>query len=256
MEQSKDLQRMIKETVSIAIATSMKIHTESMEKKLSENLEAFTARLDTISAKIESIEKAQLFSKNKINTVEGYVNEIWKENAAIKKEHEELLKKIKESQRKVEIAQMKTDELEQYGRKAMLEINGFPRSAQEDPWKILDLAKKLDVALAEDNIEACHRISTNDKAGFIVELSSRKKRDELLNARKKLASISIADFGFKGEGKIFINESLTAKRKALIRELKSKKEEYHFKYVWSKKGTIFIRRDENSRAIRIMLSVT
>ena len=252
MEQSKDLERMIKETVSIAIAASMKIHTESMEKKLSENLEAFTARLDTISAKIESIEKAQLFSMNKVNAVEGYVNEIWKENAAIKKEHEEVLKKIKESQRKVEIVQMKTNELKQYGRKAMLEINGFPRSAQEDPWKItLDLAKKLDVALAEDNIEACHRISTNDKAGFIVKVSSRKKRDELLNAGKTLASISIADFGFKGEGKIFINESLTAKRKALIWELKSKKEEYHFKYVWSKKGTMFIRRDEYSRAIRI-----
>eukprot|EP00794_Sanderia_malayensis_P021306 gene21306-biopygen16342 len=134
----------------------------------------------------------------------------------------------------------------------MLEINGFPRSAEEDPCKItLDLAQKLGIALSEDNIEACHRISTNDKAGFIVEFSSRKKRDELLIARKKLANISIKDFGYKSEGKIFINESLTAKRKALIRELKSSKEQYRFKYVWSKKGTIFIRKDENSRAIRI-----
>ena len=45
--------------------------------------------------------------------------------------------------------------------------------------------------------------------------------------------------------------TLTAKRKLLIRELKSKKEELNFKYVWSKKRTIFIRRDENSRVIRI-----
>ena len=177
---------------------------------------------------------------------------LWKENEAINEEHEELLKKIKESQRKVEVAQTKTDDLEQYGRKAMLEINGFPRSAQEDPWKItLDLAKKLDVALSEDNIKACHRISTNDKAGFIIELSSRKKRDDLLYARKTLASISIADFGVTGEGNSFSNESQTAKRKALIRELKSKREEYHFTFVWSKKGTIFIHRDENSRAICI-----
>ena len=193
-----------------------------------------------------------MFSKNKINAVEGYVNEIWKENAAINEEHEVLLKKIKESQRKVEVAQTKTDDLEQYGRKAMLEINGFPRSAQEDPWKItLDLAMKLDVALSEDNIKACHRILTNDKAGFIIELSSRKKRDDLLYARKTLASISIADIGVTGEGNSFSNESLTAKRKALIRELKSKREEYHFTFVWSKKGTIFIRRDENSCAICI-----
>ncbi len=42
----------------------------------------------------------------------------------------------------------------------MLEINGFPRMENEDPWKIvLALAEKLKVALTEDNIEACIRIS-------------------------------------------------------------------------------------------------
>ena len=129
--------------------------------------------------------------------------------------------------------------------------------AEEDPWKItLDLANNLYVALSEDNIEACHRISTNEKAGFIVEFSFRKKRDELLNARKKLASISIRDFGFKGEGKIFINENLTAKRKALIRGLKFKREEYRFKYVWSNKGTIFIHRVKIVALFVSILSLT
>ncbi len=105
--------------------------------------------------------------------------------------------------------------------------------------------------IIEDEIKACHRISANEKAGIIVEFLSRKKRDELLYARKKLVNVSVKNFGFESEGKIFINESLTGKRKALIRELKSKKDEYDFKYVWSKKGLVFIRKNENSSAIRI-----
>ncbi len=256
MELSKDLERIIKESVSTAIASQMKIHSDAVEKKISDRLELFTNRLDKIDEKIDKMEKKQATVNNKIDSLDGYINNIWKENAEIKKENEEILKRAKESQRKAEVAQAKIDDLEQYGRKAMIEVNGFPRLDEEDPWKLtLDLAEKLNVSVSENEIEACHRISGNEKAGIIVEFASRRKRDEFLVAKKKLSGISTKDFGFevskKGEGRIFINESLTAKRKMLIRDLKSKKEEFNFKYVWSKKGTIFIRRDENSRAIRI-----
>ena len=63
--------------------------------------------------------------------------------------------------------------------------------------------------------------------------------------------MSIKDLGFqsKSPGNSFINKSLTAKRKALIKTLKEKKEERKFKLVWSRKGTVFIRRDENSHPI-------
>eukprot|EP00794_Sanderia_malayensis_P005753 gene5753-biopygen4667 len=111
----------------------MKIHSAAIEKNLSEKLEVVTARLDTIHKKMEKIETIQVSANNKINSLDANIDNIWKENAAIKKEHEELLKKLKESQSKAEIAQKKTDDLEQYGRKTMLEINGFPRSAEEDP---------------------------------------------------------------------------------------------------------------------------
>ena len=252
MEQNKDLKVIIQEAVAKAIANQMKIHSEAVEKKLDEKLEIFTTRLEKINEKIEKIEKDQVVVHNKLNNIDGYINNLWKENKEMKRENEELLKKVKEGNRKVEVTQDKLDDLEQYGRKTMLEINGFPRMENEDPWKIvLALAEKLEVALTEDNIEACHRISGNEKAGLIVEFASRKKRDEMIYYRKKLANISIKDFGYEGDNRIYVNESLTPKRKSLIRELKAKKDEYNFKYVWSKKGIIFIRRDENSRALRI-----
>jgi len=172
----------------------------------------------------------------------------------IKKEHETLVKQAKDTQRKHEVAQQKLDDLEQYGRKSMLEMNGFARVAKEDLIQLtLALAEKIEVPLCKDELEACHRLSANEKAGIIVEFASRKKRDQFLEKRKLSKNVSIKDLGFqsKSPGKIVINESLTAKRKALIKELKEKKGERNFKFVWSRKGTVFIRRDENSRPICI-----
>eukprot|EP00794_Sanderia_malayensis_P013391 gene13391-biopygen10696 len=178
---------MIQDSISRAIASQMKLHSDAIEKKLSNSLDIFTSRLDKISERIDKMDKTQGIFHSKLNSHDGYIDNIRKENAEIKKAHEELLKKVNEGKKKVKVAQAKVDDLEQYGRKAMLEINGFPRLAVEDPCKItLDLAKKLDVLLTKENIEACHRILMNEKAGIIVEFASRKKRDELLNVRRKL----------------------------------------------------------------------
>ncbi len=255
MEMSKDLQRLIAETVAKSIELSMKVHSEALEgleKKISENLDAFSTRLNNIEGKISVLEKSQDVFKNSVNSIDGYVNNIWKENAQLKKEHETLVKQAKENMKKVEVAQNRLDDLEQYGRKAMIEINGFPRKAEEDPLGlILSLADKLKVDLKQEDVEACHRLSRNENAGIIVEFSSRVKRDEVLASRKSLRNVTLKDFGFDSNGKVYINESLTSKRKALIRELKLVKNSYNFKFIWSRKGIIFIRRDENSRPIRI-----
>ena len=131
MELSKDVENAITDAVAKAIACQMKLHSDIAEKKISENLDVFTARLDKINDKMERTEKTQAVVNNKLNIMDGFINNVWKENAGIRKEHEELLKKVKESQRKMEVAENKADDLEQYGRKTMLDINGFRRLADK-----------------------------------------------------------------------------------------------------------------------------
>eukprot|EP00794_Sanderia_malayensis_P016351 gene16351-biopygen12046 len=133
--------------------------------------------------------------ENKISTIDRHIDNLTTENKEMRKENEALQKQAKESQRKVEVAQQKIDDLEQYGCKTMIEINGFPRSNQENPVSLtLKLAEKIDVPVCEEEIEACHCISANEKAGIIVEFSSRKKRDQFLEAKKKLREITVKDF--------------------------------------------------------------
>ena len=102
MELSKDVENAITEAVAKAITCQMKLHSDIVEQKLSENLDVFTARLDKINDKMEKIEKTQAVVNNKLDTMDGFINNVWKENKGIRKEHEELLKKVKESQRKIE----------------------------------------------------------------------------------------------------------------------------------------------------------
>ena len=239
MEQVKDLKKIIQEAVAVAIATEMRNHSETLEKKIDDAFQVFNSRLMEMDVKIKNIIENISKSDKKLNSLDVKISILEKENKEIKKEHEILVKQAKDSGRKVEAAQQKIDDLEQYGRKTMIEINGFPRSADENVLDLtLGLAEKLQIPLCAAEIEACHRISSNDKAGIIVEFGSRKKRDEFLGAKKKLRDITIKNFGYQTSkpGKLYINESLTAKRKSLLREVKIKKDEYGFKFVWSKRG--------------------
>eukprot|EP00794_Sanderia_malayensis_P015521 gene15521-biopygen11980 len=105
---------------------------------------------------------------------------------------------MKKNEEELRRANQTIDDLEQYGRKTMLEISGFPRQEKESAiGLVLKLAEHLDVDLNETGIEACHRISPKADAAIIVEFSSRRKRDEFFRAKKKMKNVTIVDFGFE-----------------------------------------------------------
>ncbi len=59
MKLSKGTVRMIQDSISRAIASQMKIHSEAIEKKLADSLEIFTSRLDIMNDEIDKMEKTQ-----------------------------------------------------------------------------------------------------------------------------------------------------------------------------------------------------
>ncbi len=70
------------------------------------------------------------------------------------------------------MAPQRIDDLKQYGRKIIVELNGFLRIVNENPFDLmLELAKPNDVPLCPDEIEACHRLSMNERAEIIFEFA-------------------------------------------------------------------------------------
>eukprot|EP00794_Sanderia_malayensis_P001112 gene1112-463_t len=83
----------------------------------------------------------------------------------------------------------------------------------------------LGVECGREPIKACHRISPKKDSAIICKFKSRTTRDLLMAKKKDLHGVTGDSLGLKNlPAKIFINESLTRKKKLfrLVREKKKK----------------------------------
>ena len=140
----------------------------------------------------------------------------------------------------------------------MLEVSGIPRSDEEDQdtveKTVITISRHLGVDISVDDIDAAHRLSKNPQANIIVKFRSRKIRDAIFSARSKLKGTTTKNLDIATErapSRIFINESLTPRRKELMYKARLMKKEGHFKFLWSRNGTIWLRVKENSQAVSI-----
>ena len=235
-------------------AFKLDIDTSIAEIKVSiEN--AFATRFTAVDKKLADIEKAQQFQSDQYETFRKQIGYVLKSNTDLKAENELLNNKIKDLERKNERQAKSIDDLEQYGRREMIEIFGIPKLQHENCEEIIvKLADKINVHLERSEIEACHRISAKEDAAIIVKLESRKLRERMMarEAKQILRNIKASDIGFEEvSNKIFINESLTKRNKNLLRLAKIKKRDLNFKFVWTKNGSILMRKNESARIIKI-----
>ena len=78
-------------------------------------------------------------------------------------------------------------------------------------------------------------------------------------SKTKAKKLRTTDLGFAlqsdstnpNQGKIYINESLTSRIKNLLRLTKIKKQEMNFKFIWTRNGSIFLRKDEKAPVFQV-----
>ena len=168
-------------------------------------------------------------------------------------------KKVKDLESSLEISKKEINDLEQYGRRTMVTVSGIPRAKDENTNNlILNLASKLDVELTEQDIDISHRTSNNANATIIVKFENRKKRNlfyfEGRKALKDKKTTSL-DLGLSEDNDLYINESLTAINGELYSTARKKLlKEKRFKYIWTRNGKIFGKRDdlEKTKVVTIM----
>eukprot|EP00794_Sanderia_malayensis_P001497 gene1497-biopygen1240 len=160
----------------------LKKHTEIIEKKVEQAM----TKIEGVCQKLNEVEKTQEDLKKKQALNKQHIDGLLKESLIKEKENEAIVKKMKKNEEELRRANQTIDDLEQYGRKTMLEISGFPRQEKESAiGLVLKLAEHLDVDLNETGIEACHRISPKADAAIIVEFSSRRKETSSSEQRRK-----------------------------------------------------------------------
>lgn len=157
------------------------------------------------------------------------INELRCENLKLQKQNSELDRRISQ-------IEMDNDAAEQYSRRNCLRIRGIPESVSEDTdTVVLDVAKKLNVTMALEEIDRSHRVGAPTKRNrdIIVKFATYRTRQRLYSQRKALRDM-------ERMGNVFVNEDLTRKRSEILfyarRFVKGKK----LKSAYSSDGKIFV----------------
>ena len=181
-----------------------------------------------------------------------------KRNTALEDKNTNLTKQITELHDQVKSLRQEHNNLEQYGRCETIKIGGIPKEKDEDAVDlVLKVGQALGISVGETDIEACHRISLRGDAAIICRFASRKMKINFLsNGKKQMAKpIQRKDLGFKSNKEmkvdVFINESLTVRNKLLLKQARDRKKEIGWKYVWTRNGTIYARKEKDIDFVRI-----
>ena len=217
-------------------------------------------KIASLNDQLEELKNSQSFICRKHDDLAGDYSEILLTNKQQKQDIKQLTKPADITQKQNDEDHLKIDEVEQYDCRQNLELKDVPMTKNEDVMKItLDLIRKLDVDIEEEDISITHRLpqkrrldrtrankATNHPT-IILRLVSRLKRNEIYANRFKAKDIE--GFPVDGMEKVFINENLTKRRKRLFWNTKQKANELGYKFFCTHNGQIYARKDEESEKI-------
>ena len=156
------------------------------------------------------------------------------------------------------------NEIEQYSRRECVEISGLPVEVEENTTDLaIKVASLMDLDLDERDISVSHRLSqrrTSDGATsrevdhalrfpkVIVKFVRRETKELFYQGRKCLKNKNTRDIGLSriSDNKIYVSESLSPRNRELFKDSLKFKRDYHFNYIWTQTGRIFLRKDRYS----------
>lgn len=215
------------------------------------------SNIKSLNTKYESFMDSVNFCSDKISDFEVIVNKLSDKIATIEK----LTKENNDLKITVKNLTSRLDIVEQQLRVNNVEIQGVPEKNNEN---IIDLVKfigeKIEYSLDCSDIDSAYRgtVPQNSKKikPIIIKFSNKHKRDSFLSASKLARSKSQNNGGIILENigqNIYINEHLTIHSKILLYKTKEMAKNSSYKYVWVRNGTIFTRKDDKSKILRISL---
>ena len=169
----------------------------------------------------------------------------------------QLQDELKKRDNRIEELEDVVHEFQQHYRSTYLEVHNLEERKDEKEEDLraitIKIGRTLGIEVKNEEIEAIHRIPTKNTTKpkpIIIQWSSRKQRNNVLAGRKNVITQNQI-YGDGSKGRIYINESLTKFNKELLFEAKKKAQEKKFRFVWSREGKIFVRKEEKSKVIQI-----
>ena len=192
-----------------------------------------------------SLEGRQDFLSKCYEEQDKNIEEIKNSNSRLRKENDILWNKVNLLTKGLVEEQLKRNNLEQYGRREMIEISGISHEQNEDCIELAHQVCKLAaVDIKKKKIEIAHRIKNGD---IIVKFTDRLTRDQLYVNRVNLKNKSIKDIGFHIETSIYLNESLSFGTKGLLYEVRKKCNTLGYKKIITDNEIIKVKLDNDTK---------
>lgn len=227
---------------------------EQNSEKLDEFVAEFKSlnkKIDANNDKITSLERELKEKDTKIERLEDRIKKLEKRSCTNAGENKGTHDQTVEN---VNSLQGELVRLQQYSRKNNFEIQNVPMQNDEDTEDlVLKIANRFEVDLSRHSIEAAHRLPKvrNKHPPIIVQVSSRKLKEEFLQNRKKIVTQDSVTGNGSGE-LIYVKENLCK----FFRDLesssrKSLKIERGWKHVWYRNYAIMARETDTSPMFKI-----
>lgn len=208
-------------------------YLEFCEKIAEKILSKVIDQMEKCFDKKNSVLEAEIFSMSK--KIDGLLSE----NSGLKKELADLKSKNATLSASLLDCEKKIDKIEQRELANCVNFNGqFDLPDEPNKAKIVSFIKTVlpPVDLKESNISDFSVHKSNGKANLKVKLDSLSTKVAILKAKK---TCSLRNF--------FISESLTQKQYLLLQEAKRLVKLSHLHSSWSRNGSIFAKKREDSK---------
>ena len=154
--------------------------------------------------------------------------------------------------------QSKVSDLEQYGRRNMVEINNIPFTTDENLESVITYIVKKGMKLDHFNykqyVDVAHRHNSKlPIPPIILMFNSLSMREKFYQSRKQLKNIKLRDINpnYEGNNAMFINGSLAIKNAVLFRKVRQSCKANNSKFFWTFNGKIMGRKAMNTATIII-----
>jgi len=223
----------------------------STDKRMGPVLKAILAEMESkIMKKLSTIEDSQNFVCRQYDDLKTRIEEI----AKLQETVGVLEKKVQEKDAIIVDLTVRLAKVEQYSRRAQLEIREVTEQKNENVEEIvIKVASELGVKLQPSDIEAAHRLPAKEgrTKPIIVQFSSRKTRDQVFGKRRT-ADITNNDINGLGTQKIFIGESLSPYFRDLLIKAKQAGLRANWAWVWFSRGSVLAKKTDKGKTVPIL----
>lgn len=246
---------------SVSVASSKSTAATAITKEfLIKTLEAFKSEvfdeLQKHGQEFSDFRTSLEFFSETVDKSNGLMEELKNTCRRMQKEIEEVKEENKILKKSVAALEQRMRNSEQYSRLSNIEISGVPETRGENMEELLgDIAKAVNLEMKKKRVVAAHRVPTysrNRTPPIIVKFATRQDRDTWIDAFKQVRPLT-ADRINKNfsKDKVFINEHLSPENKMLLSRTKEAAREKGYRFVWSREGKIFVRRENGEKCVRV-----